>query len=315
MKPEAPPVPQRQFKGVWICAALWVHPDLTPTEKCLIAEIDSLCGDREPCFAGNDYLAKHLRLSPAHMRDTLAKLTGLGYLIRLAFTGRRTLRCVCPELSSDPLASKVLIKRYQLHGSRDHNGFKIPRPEARYRVNPIPEPSYRVNPIAGIGQIRQQTSDISDTEISNRDTSRETTTRSGSRSPAKNGNGADHPPVVVASFFVSEEDKPEDVLDKLTEKFGLSKPQRRLVTEHFDQEGGLGYVIEKAKIVLSKPRKNAGGAFEKALRDDWKAPKASESVRRRKVPAVQEIAKELSDEEWSRQRAAIAEVKSALQTS
>jgi hypothetical protein len=77
----------RQFKGVWICARLWLTEDLTPTEKFLIAVIDSLSGKGHACFAGNDYLAKHLFVSPAHMREMLAELTDLGYVVRLAFTG------------------------------------------------------------------------------------------------------------------------------------------------------------------------------------------------------------------------------------
>ena len=41
-----PGPPHRQFKGVWICARLWLTEDLTPTEKFLIAVIDSLSGNR-----------------------------------------------------------------------------------------------------------------------------------------------------------------------------------------------------------------------------------------------------------------------------
>jgi hypothetical protein len=48
-------------------------------------------------------------------------------------------------------------------------------------------------------------------------------------------------------------------------------------------------VLEKAAIVRSQPRKNLGGAFEKALEDDWKAPKESEPPKRQKTqPAIPE---------------------------
>ena len=52
----------------------------------------------------------------------------------------------------------------------------------------------------------------------------------------------------------------------------------------------------------------------KALRDDWKAPRSSKPTpKQRKVqPVTQELAKELSDEEWNQKRAALAEVKMAL---
>ena len=46
-------------------------------------------------------------------------------------------------------------------------------------------------------------------------------------------------------------------------------------------------LLEKAAIVRSQPRKNLGGAFEKALEDDWKAPKTSEPPKRQKYqPAI-----------------------------
>jgi len=51
--------PHRNFKGVWICAALWTHP------KCLVAEVDSLTSDARPCYASNEFLAGKMQISPA----------------------------------------------------------------------------------------------------------------------------------------------------------------------------------------------------------------------------------------------------------
>ena len=143
----------RKFKGVWICATLWFDKALNPTEKFLIAEIDSLTGNGEPCFAGNKYLADHLQTSETHMRDMLADLTAKGYLVRLSFTGRQTLRCVRPDLSSNPASSKALTKQFS--GS-DSSSRKFPIPKARYRKNPI----------SALANIRDQKSRKSDTEIS-----------------------------------------------------------------------------------------------------------------------------------------------------
>ena len=85
----------------------------SPTEKFLVAEIDSLSGNDEPCFAGNAHLAEHLQTSQAHMRDMLAELTARGYLVRLGFIGRQTLRCARPDLSSNPDGARRLINRYR----------------------------------------------------------------------------------------------------------------------------------------------------------------------------------------------------------
>jgi hypothetical protein len=93
-------------------------------------------------------------------------------------------------------------------------------------------------------------------------------------------------PVVVVSSLASGDEDPEEIADKLTEEFGLSRSQSRLVKDYLNYRGS-GYVLEKAAIVRSQPRKNLGGAFEKALKDDWKAPKASEPPKRQKAqPAI-----------------------------
>jgi hypothetical protein len=148
--------PLRKFKGVWICGMLWFDTALNPTEKFLIAEIDSLTGNGEPCFAGNKYLADHLQTSETHMRDMLADLTARGYLVRLGFNGRQTLRCVRPDLSSNPASSKQLIKQFI---GTDSSSRKFPIPKGRYRKNPIP----------ALGNIRDQKSGKSDAEISKRE--------------------------------------------------------------------------------------------------------------------------------------------------
>jgi hypothetical protein len=107
--------PARKFKGVWICAELWDHDGLSYAEKFLVAEIDSLCDKEKPCFASNEFLAKRLKITPRYMNNMLAKLTANGFLHRLAFDGRSTLRCVSPEISSNPAAARQLIKKYSVH--------------------------------------------------------------------------------------------------------------------------------------------------------------------------------------------------------
>jgi hypothetical protein len=80
--------PRRQFKGVWICAELWEHPDLTYAEKFLIAEIDSLSGKGAACFASNEFLAERILQKIGATNNLISSLTARGYLIRLRFDGR-----------------------------------------------------------------------------------------------------------------------------------------------------------------------------------------------------------------------------------
>ena len=139
-------------------------------------------------------------------------------------------------------------------------------------------------------------------------TPKKTTTTSVERSAAV---VASPSPVVVVSSLASKDEDPRDIADKLTGEFGLSLSQSRLVEDYLNNRGS-EYVLEKAAIVRSQPRKNRGGAFEKALEDDWKAPKTSEPPKRQKYqPAIQDPLKELSSEA---KRAEVAQMEARLET-
>src|SRR5438128_2510285 len=45
---------KRAFKGIWICAAIFLDEKLTPAEKILLAEIDSLTTEDHGCYASNN---------------------------------------------------------------------------------------------------------------------------------------------------------------------------------------------------------------------------------------------------------------------
>jgi hypothetical protein len=225
-----PPAPQRQFKGVWLCAAVLDDEALSPAEKILLAEVDSLTNPEKACYASNEFLAKRLHLSPAHMRDTLADLTTSGYLIRLAFTGRVTLRCVHPMLSSNAPCVNRLIEAHGINlplGTPPWKpGKQRKSPDTSYRKNPTPENSYRENPIAEAsprenptpepvseGKIRYQQSEKPDTEKLSKEnsTKRETTTTPRAHVSAKGMRlvAEEVREVVVVSSVVVEEEEEE----------------------------------------------------------------------------------------------------------
>lgn len=83
----------RDFKGIWIPKEIWLHPDLSCTEKCLWAEIDSLDREIEGCTASNAYLGKLFDLSERSLREKLSRLRNMGLIIYEKTDGRiRTMR-------------------------------------------------------------------------------------------------------------------------------------------------------------------------------------------------------------------------------
>lgn len=151
-------------------------------------------------------------------------------------------------------------------------------------------------PKSGDGEIRQSELVINQRLLSENTTEKTTTTRP--TDLFANDHTAEHAGVVVALSSVAREgDEPRDIVDKLTEEFGLSISQGREV-ETLLESKGQGYVVEKAEIVRAKKSvNNLAGAFMKALSDDWKAPKAIEQPNRAKPtgPAPEPV-EEVSDE-------------------
>jgi biotin operon repressor len=92
----------RAWKGVWICAAIWLDPGLSWIEKALLAEIDCLVSEQAPCYASNEHLAQRMGVSVSRVNDMLARLQSTGFVVRVQYDGRATHRVVSPKYSSNP---------------------------------------------------------------------------------------------------------------------------------------------------------------------------------------------------------------------
>jgi hypothetical protein len=92
-------IQDRDFKGVWIPKDIWLNPELSLIEKCLIAEIDSLDNDEAlGCYASNAYLAEFVGVSESRLKGILSNLRKLGFLRQVYFDGRtRGLRVIWPS--------------------------------------------------------------------------------------------------------------------------------------------------------------------------------------------------------------------------
>jgi hypothetical protein len=102
---------ERGFKGIWMCAAVYLADDLTPIEKLMLVEIDSLTNGDCACYASNDHFASILRITESRANHLLSGLAKKGYVIRTGFDGRTTYRVVAPQFSANPKTSSLLIER------------------------------------------------------------------------------------------------------------------------------------------------------------------------------------------------------------
>lgn len=70
----------RQFRGVWIPAAVWLNESISLTEKVMLAEIDSLQDAVRGCFASNDHFAEFFDLSNRMVSRIISDLSEGGFV-------------------------------------------------------------------------------------------------------------------------------------------------------------------------------------------------------------------------------------------
>ncbi len=95
----------REFKGVWIPAEIWLTKSLTVMEKILLAEIDSFSNNELGCIAKNEYFAEFLGIKEAMVKRYLGNLKKLELIEQVSFDGRRR------ELKSNLKNIEKLLKK------------------------------------------------------------------------------------------------------------------------------------------------------------------------------------------------------------
>jgi hypothetical protein len=82
----------REFRGIWIPAEIWLADELNALEKILLVEVNSLDNERG-CIAGNDYFAGFLGVTTIRVSQMIKKLKDEKYIYEASFDGRtRTLK-------------------------------------------------------------------------------------------------------------------------------------------------------------------------------------------------------------------------------
>lgn len=84
----------RSFKGVWISKEIWFDKRLTPLEKIILIEIDSL-DDGNGCYASNKYLAEFCQCSVTKISNAVSKLIDLEYIYLESFNGKERVLRTC----------------------------------------------------------------------------------------------------------------------------------------------------------------------------------------------------------------------------
>lgn len=71
---------EREFKGIWIPAKVWLSKELTLQEKVFLVEIDSL-DNKDGCYANNRYFAEFFGISTVRVSKVINSLVDKEFII------------------------------------------------------------------------------------------------------------------------------------------------------------------------------------------------------------------------------------------
>jgi len=72
--------PNRDFRGIWIPADLWLTKELTVGEKLMYVEIESLSRLGRGCFASNAHFADMFSISTSRVSEIISSLASKGFV-------------------------------------------------------------------------------------------------------------------------------------------------------------------------------------------------------------------------------------------
>lgn len=79
---------EREFLGIWIPKEIWVCPNISLLEKCLLAEIESLDIEGKGCCASNKYFAEFFGATETTISTSISHLKSLDLIEQVSFNGR-----------------------------------------------------------------------------------------------------------------------------------------------------------------------------------------------------------------------------------
>jgi hypothetical protein len=91
--------PKLEVTAVTIPIEVWNRNDISWLEKCLLAEIHACGGHRGQCFAGNDWLAKTMGMTPGSVMTSISKFRKLSLVLDEGTHKSRLLRTLFCSLA------------------------------------------------------------------------------------------------------------------------------------------------------------------------------------------------------------------------
>lgn len=158
----------RDFKGVWIPKDIWLAPDLTLQEKCLLVEIGSF-ERQQGCRATNEHFSQFLgvgrmtvirmimsleqrKIISAERKNTDGKMTRIIKTIVPFWDGGTVPKRAKPPSQPDTVTTYIHSNNTEHRGSTENQHKKMTKKELydeKRRIGETVNPSDRINDIIG----------------------------------------------------------------------------------------------------------------------------------------------------------------------
>lgn len=97
----------RDFRGIWIPAEIWLTKELTVGEKLMYVEIESLSKLQRGCFASNAHFAEMFSISNSRVSEIISSLATKGFVsVEQKRQGVRTVQRVIQIIPRHPTSSE-----------------------------------------------------------------------------------------------------------------------------------------------------------------------------------------------------------------
>jgi len=98
----------KEFKGVWIPAPVFLHPNLSSLQKLIWADIYSISMNKGRYFKTNQTIAMELNVGTASVTRAVKELQSMGLIESSEFNGRVRTLTINPNQFDEPASSKRL---------------------------------------------------------------------------------------------------------------------------------------------------------------------------------------------------------------
>ena len=133
---------KQKFNGIWIPEEIWELEDLNPMQRIFLSKVHALSQKDGSCWAGDDFLAEALRVSPQYVRKMRQLLCESDYLECQGYGHQRKMTINLKVKEATRVATRKAKKQPQLQKKQPQLQKKQPQlqkkqPEAQLKATTV----------------------------------------------------------------------------------------------------------------------------------------------------------------------------------